>query len=338
MRKLPMLVVMLMVVVSSSTAVLAEVMVTPEFVEATNQKIQALGKKWKASTDVGHVLSGATREDVKGLCGVKGSKKKLPRKTFTKEQLSVPIPKSFSSTENWPNCSTISKIADQSACGSCWAVAAVTAMSDRYCTYGGPKNLTISARDLMSCCTLCGDGCQGGFPGVAWSYWNDNGLRSEVCQPYPFPKCEHHIKPKHPLYPPCPKDIYDTPSCVEGCTGNGSHMSGAFYKGKTSYSLYGESDFQREIMANGPIEVAFTVYRDFLTYKSGVYETTSYDSLGGHAVKMTGWGETDDGTKYWVIHNSWNEQWGMEGKFWILRGADECGIEDDGTAGAPKLN
>jgi hypothetical protein len=36
-----------------------------------------------------------------------------------------------------------------------------------------------------------------------------------------------------------------------------------------------------------------------------VYTKTSGQSLGGHAVVLTGWGVADDGTKYWEVRNSW---------------------------------
>ena len=88
---------------------------------------------------------------------------------------------------------------------------------------------------------------------------------------------------------------------------------------------------QAEIMKNGPLAVAFTVYADFPTYKSGVYHHVSGGMLGGHAVEMIGWG-VEDGTPYWWIKNSWNDQWGDHGYFKIKRGTDECGIEDDVTA------
>lgn len=74
-----------------------------------------------------------------------------------------------------------------------------------------------------------------------------------------------------------------------------------------------------EIFKNGPVSVAFTVYEDFPTYKSGVYQHTTGGALGGHAVKMIGWG-VENGTKYWLIVNSWNEDWGDKGTFKILRG------------------
>jgi cathepsin B len=35
-------------------------------------------------------------------------------------------------------------------------------------------------------------------------------------------------------------------------------------------------------MTHGPIEASFTVYDDFLTYKSGVYHHTTGASLGGN--------------------------------------------------------
>ena len=46
----------------------------------------------------------------------------------------------------------------------------------------------------------------------------------------------------------------------------------------------------QEIYTHGPVTAAFTVYMDFLTYKSGVYKYTSGDEAGGHAVKIIGWG------------------------------------------------
>ena len=63
-------------------------------------------------------------------------------------------------------------------------------------------------------------------------------------------------------------------------------------------------------MTNGPVEVAFNVYEDFTKYKEGVYKHVSGDLLGGHAVKMIGWG-TENGEDYWLIVNSWTTTWGL---------------------------
>jgi cathepsin B len=93
----------------------------------------------------------------------------------------------------------------------------------------------------------------------------------------------------------------------------------------------------KEIYEKGPISGAFTVYEDFADYSSGVYQHVTGEYLGGHAIKIIGWGETDDGVKYWLVANSWNETWGEKGFFRILRGVNECGIEDNVYAAMPKL-
>jgi cathepsin B len=79
------------------------------------------------------------------------------------------------------------------------------------------------------------------------------------------------------------------------------------------------------------------VYEDFADYSSGVYQHVTGSYLGGHAIKIIGWGVTSDGVKYWLIANSWNETWGEKGYFRMLRGVNECGIEGSAVAGMPKL-
>ena len=44
-------------------------------------------------------------------------------------------------------------------------------------------------------------------------------------------------------------------------------------------------------MQNGPMYVRFDVYADFEEYKAGIYAKTSHVLLGGHAVKLIGWGK-----------------------------------------------
>ena len=78
------------------------------------------------------------------------------------------------------------------------------------------------------------------------------------------------------------------------------------------------------------------VYADFVNYKSGVYHHVSGQLLGGHAIRILGWGN-EDGTDYWLVANSWNEDWGDQGFFKIVKGKDECGIEDGAVAGLIKL-
>jgi hypothetical protein len=165
-------------------------------------------------------------------------------------------------------------------------------MSDRYCTYGTRhKNLSISARDLMSCCTGwnggCGDGCNGGQPALAMAYWVSTGIKSTACQPYPYPSCAHHVTPP-PGMKPCPGQMFPTVPCASGCTGNSSDNTRYF--GSNSWSLQGEEDFMQELVQNGPFAVAFDVYSDFPTWTGPApYQRTSGSQyLGGHAVKVVG--------------------------------------------------
>jgi len=55
---------------------------------------------------------------------------------------------------------------------------------------------------------------------------------------------------------------------------------------------------QQEIMTFGPIVASFVVYEDFPSYKSGVYKHVTGAELGGHSIKIMGWG-VENGEDYW---------------------------------------
>ena len=304
--------------------------ITQSFVDQLNA---VEGKTWTASADNG-IVTGANLRKIKRLLGTKSVRipKDLPLRVFTEEENLMDIPEEFDSAKNWPECKTIPYIWDQSDCGSCWAVGAVGAISDRLCTTGSNKRVQfVSARDMLSCCSSCGYGCEGGYPSAAWDYWVRTGLVTEECQPYPFPKCNHHSDGP---YPPCGQNDWPTPTCLKTCNGNSTGVNMTKIHGKSSYGVLGEANMQKELMTNGPFEVAFDVYADFLSYKSGVYAQTSGEYLGGHAVRIVGWGVLN-GVKYWKIANSWNENWGMNGYLLIKRGTNECDIEWSGASGLP---
>lgn len=276
---------------------------------------------------------------IKTLCGTFMKGPKLPQVFHNTE--SIKLPDHFDAREQWPNCPTIPQIRDQGNCGSCWAFGAVEAISDRICIMSdGKVTVQISAEDLLTCCEECGFGCSGGYPSAAWDFWAQNGLvtgglyHSNVgCRPYTIPPCEHHVNGTRP---PCQGET-ETPPCVEQCIDGYpvSYPKDKYFGGHTYSVPSSEEQIKTELYKNGPVEAAFNVYADFLQYKSGVYQHLTGDLLGGHAVKILGWGE-DNGTPYWLVANSWNEDWGDNGYFKIKRGNDECGIESEIVAGMPR--
>lgn len=254
------------------------------------------------------------------------------------------VPAEFDCRENWPNCPTLKEIRDQGNCGSCWAISAVAAMSDRICiASSAAAQVHLATEDLLSCCHLCGFGCSGGYPKMAWEHFKHSGICSggqyntqQGCKPYSIEACEHHSN--NTERPPCQGAESKTPKCTHVCSNSDYTVDYSTDKkhGSSVYTVNSvEDQIKMEMMKNGPVQTAFTVYADFPTYKSGVYSHKSGDQLGGHAVKMMGWG-VEDGTPYWLVANSWNTDWGNEGYFRILRGSDECGIEKSVVAGLPK--
>lgn len=255
-------------------------------------------------------------------------------------KLIASLPEAFDPRDKWPNCPSLNEIRDQGACGSCWAVAAVEAMTDRYCIHSKEtKQFHFSAEDLMSCCEKCGIGCIGGNRPNVWMYWKKSGIvsggnynSSQGCRPYVIPPCEHNITGE---YPPCGQ-IAHTPRCDKTCELNYKvdYDSDKRYA-KNVYSVdFNEDQIKAELFKNGPIESALTIYVDFLHYKNGVYNHTEGREIGHHAIKILGWG-VEDGHKYWLVANSWNRDWGDKGFFKILRGINHCGIEKTIIAGVP---
>merc|ERR1719353_2385568 len=125
---------------------------------------------------------------------------------------------------------------------------------------------------------------------MAWEYLKNTGIVHDDCFPYSAGEGV-------------------APQCASQC----ANPSEAFTrtKAKSAYAINGVANMQKEIMTNGPIQVAFMVYKSFMTYTSGVYQKHFWELMpeGGHAVKIVGWG-TDHGLfgkkDYWLVANSWN--------------------------------
>jgi len=219
------------------------------------------------------------------------------------------IPAAFDSRTQWPGL--IHPIRNQAQCGSCWAFSASEALSDRFAIATGKASPVLSPEDLVSCDTT-DMGCQGGRLQSAWTYLQNTGIVTDACFPYGA-------------------GAGTAPQCATKCADSEAFTK---YKSKDAYQIKGVEQIQTEILTSGPVQVAFSVYSDFMTYKSGVYHKAWWHLFpeGGHAVKLIGWG-TDSGQDYWLVANSWDTTWGEQGFFRIRRGTNECGIESQVFAG-----
>ncbi|KAK0580862.1 hypothetical protein LWI29_007223 [Acer saccharum] len=189
---------------------------------------------------------------------------------------------------------------------------------------------SFDARTAWPQCSSIGrilDGCDGGYPINAWQYFKRHGVVTEECDPY-----FDDIGCSHPGCEPA----YPTPKCVKKCVKGNQLWTDSKHFSVSAYRINSDPhDIMAEVYTNGPVEVAFTVYEDFAHYKSGVYKHITGDIMGGHAVKLIGWGTGADGADYWLLANQWNKGWGDDGYFKIRRATNECGIEEDVVAGLP---
>lgn len=309
-----------------------------EYLNEITEQINSQDLTWKAKT-----YTRWANMDFESIARMNGALE-LTEEQKSKQEFWVPtvarvsnaIPASFDARTQWPGCSSIGEIRDQANCGSCWAFGAAEAITDRICIFSNQTvNPRISMENILTCCGSCGYGCSGGYPIQAWRYWASTGVVSgdamvdtQWCQPYFLPACGES----------CPSVEGVAPACSTSCNAqSGITYANNITTGASAYAVAANvAAIQTEIMTNGPVEATFTVYADFYQYTSGVYIHKTGAQLGGHAVKIIGWGVTSTGTPYWTVANSWNTQWGMDGYFEILRGANECGIEQGVTAGLPK--
>ena len=249
---------------------------------------------------------------------------RLPPAAHVAARATAPLPTAFDARVAWAHCPSIARVRSQGRCGSCWAMSAAEVLADRLCTGAngsGPlSNLTLSAEYLLDC-DANDNGCGGGLLDDAWRFLLDEGLPAESCIPY-----QQEIGPT-PI--PC---YAIRGKCIEGPDPFKAYKPTSAYAVSRPGSAI---EMQQELLAHGPIQVAFQVFSDFHSYRSGVYSRTksAIGPGGGHAVKIVGWGVDEVGTDYWIVANSWGATWGDGGFFKIRRGTNECGIEQTPAAG-----
>jgi cathepsin B len=127
-------------------------------------------------------------------------------------------------------------------------------------------------------------------------------------------------------------------------TGDEYGTPARFYRCIHFYSVAGtpkdggsELYIHHNIFAWGPVSTGMIVYPDFYSFdpKTEIYEWNGRGvAVGGHAIEIVGWGE-ERGKKYWIVKNSWGENWGRDGYFYMARGTNTCQIEENIITGVP---
>lgn len=221
-------------------------------------------------------------------------------------------PENFDWREQSPAC--VHPVRDQGKCGSCWAHGASEAFSDRVCIQSqGSINKVFSPQQLVNCDYL-DHACNGGFLTTPFIYYALVGAQEESCYG------EYNSG--------------NTGDRTEVCFIKKWNCPVTKASINTIRWLTTPQAIKEELYKNGPINTGFKVYKDFLNYKSGIYTQTTDELLGGHAVKIVGWGKEGD-QEYWIVQNSWSTSWGEEGYFRIAFG--QCGIDKNGVSINPSL-
>lgn len=259
----------------------------------------------------------------------------------------VNLPKNFSAVKEWSGM--ITGVYDQERCGSCWAFATTSALTDRFRI--ASQGTVLKDGDYLSpfhlaACMKCGVDnacpkvCEGNYLDDVLQYLVDHGAVAQ-------------------------SDIEAKSTQGEEYRCFNWHANGVkSWKGTEKYrvNLYppsmlitkkhlaeNEQAIMEEIYKNGPVCTIFRVYvpldhRNFYLYKEGIYgagwKSEPKETEGYHAIDIMGWGEeVIDGqiVKYWIIRNSWGDSFGTQGLGRILRGENFGLIEADVWAITPDL-
>lgn len=115
------------------------------------------------------------------LSGVKNVPESNPEEFFTPEG-TVP---DWTTGVNWVTAGAVSGVKDQGQCGSCWAFSSTGALESAYhiAMHKSGSVTTFSEQQLVDCVKTC-LGCNGGWPGHSFYYYESHGAYYEADYPY----------------------------------------------------------------------------------------------------------------------------------------------------------
>ena len=195
---------------------------------------------------------------------------------------------------DWRDVKALSPIRDQGSCGSCWSFSITATVEDLFRLTSGSD--LLSTQYLVSCNDF-GFGCNGGFFD-AFDMLVSPGSVTESQFPY------------------VAKDV----ACKSNLKYGEKILSWAYVKSDSEVPPV--EDIKKAIYLYGPVAVAVAADNSFSGYTGGVHKTCNSSGIN-HAVNLVGWSDEDGG--YWIMRNSWGEQWGDKGYMKIKYGCNKIG-------------